>query len=313
VVLHLGQRLHETSWARALGSALGRAARELEVALEEAGASGERAALHAARIRGKRLRYLLEPARTWSPQAAELVERVRGLQDVLGGIQDAYVLADLLASEESEPTEAGRLALARLNGERLGALVERLRQEWLAGGLALLLGELDGFARAFAALGHGVERERKYLLARLPELPLDCETLEIEQGWLPGERLRERLRRVRGAGGERFERALKLGSGVERTEVEEPLARELFEALWPLTGACRVRKRRHRVRVGEHVWELDEFLDRPLALAEVELERSDERPELPGWLAAHVVREVTDEGAFTNLALAEAGPGHAPR
>lgn len=317
VVLHLGERLHEPSWARALGCAVARAAHELKAALEEAGTSSERGALHAARIRGKRLRYLLEPARTWSPHAVELVERMRGLQDVLGQIQDAYVLSDLLADagrgSAEDGAELGRTALARLNRERLEALLERLRREWLAGGLARLLAEIEDFARVFGALGRGVERERRFLLERLPDLPAETETHEIEQGWLPGVRLRERLRRVRGPDGERFERALKLGAGVERTEIEEPLPRELFDALWPLTEPCRIRKRRHRVRWRERVWELDEFLDRPLAVAEVEIERSDERPDLPPWLAPYVVREVTDEGAFTNLALAEGGPGHAPR
>jgi len=66
------------------------------------------------------------------------------------------------------------------------------------------------------------------------------------------------------------------------------------------------------VRAGELVVELDEFLDRPLALAEIELPDGEERAELPGWLAERVVREVTDEGAFTNLALAEAGPNTVP-
>jgi len=180
-------------------------------------------------------------------------------------------------------------------------------------GLVDLRAAAQACAHEFAALGSvGVERERKYLLGRLPRLPEGTETLEVEQGWLPGERLRERLRCVRGPRGERLERALKLGSGVERTEIEEPLSRELFAALWPLTAGCRVSKRRYRVRCGAHLWEIDEFLDRPLTLAEVELQRADERPELPDWLAPHVVREVTDEGAFTNLALAESGPGAVP-
>ena len=314
VVLHLGQHFREASWARALGAAALCAAQELDVALERGGASGERWDLHAARIRGKRLRYLLEPARTWSASAVDLVDRMRGLQDLLGEIQDAHVLAEELEREAEKASGDGRAVelLARRNGERLDALVARVRGEWLAGGLASLLAQVGEFAREFAALGNGVERERKYLLDRLPDLPSDAETLEIEQGWLPGDRLRERVRRVRGPQGEHFERAVKLGSGFERTEIEEPLARELFEALWPLTGRCRVRKRRHRVRFGELVVELDEFLDRPLALAEIEFPDGQERAELPAWLAQRVVREVTDEGAFTNLALAEAGPDRVP-
>ena len=66
-------------------------------------------------------------------------------------------------------------------------------------------------------------------------------------------------------------------------------------------------KRRTRVTFGAHLWELDQFLDRPLWLAEVELVHAAERPEPPPWLAACIVREVTDEPGFTNLALARAG------
>ena len=187
--------------------------------------------------------------------------------------------------------------------------------------LARLETELEGCAlspaarRALselrAALPDALPREieRKYLLSRAPDPPsdLESETLEIEQGWLPGARLRERLRRVRGPHGERFERALKAGSGVERIEVEESLDGATFALLWPATDGCRVRKRRTRVHDGGLVWELDAFCDRALWLAEVELDDPRRRPALPAWLEGCVVREVTDEPGWTNLELARAG------
>ena len=89
-----------------------------------------------------------------------------------------------------------------------------------------------------------------------------------------------------------------------RIEFEEGIEAGLFAALWPLTEGARVRKRRYRVRAGRHVFEIDEFLDRRLVLAEVELTRPDEPVELPPWLAQVVLREVTDEPGFTNLELA---------
>lgn len=158
------------------------------------------------------------------------------------------------------------------------------------------------------------EIERKYLLSRAPVLPAGTasEELWIEQGWLPGERLRQRLRRVRDGRGERYEHALKVGSGLVRIEIEEPLSREHFERLWPATAGCRIAKLRTRVRVGAHLWELDRFLDRPLWLAEVELDDPSEAVVLPDWLLSCLVREVTEEPGFTNLALAcsgGAGPG----
>jgi len=46
---------------------------------------------------------------------------------------------------------------------------------------------------------------------------------------------------------------------------------------------------------GELVWEIDEFLDRPLWLAEIELPSADTEVRVPEWLAEYVVREVTGE------------------
>ncbi len=155
--------------------------------------------------------------------------------------------------------------------------------------------------------GPRVEIERKYLLGEIPKLDARADVIEIEQGWIPGEQLRERLRRVRRPEGENYLRTVKLGQGIERIEVEEPVSRELFEQLWPLTRGCRIHKRRYRVRDGQRLWEIDAFHDRDLVLAEVELASASEQPSLPDWLAPHVVREVTDDPRFTNLALAESG------
>jgi CYTH domain-containing protein len=195
---------------------------------------------------------------------------------------------------------------------RRAALDADIDATWLrAGGGAGLVAALDALAARVEAAhgGSAVEIERKYLLRALPHILRGAASVEIDQGWLPGERLRERVRRVRDAAGstpdERYMRTVKLGAGVTRTEVEEPCTRELFEALWPLTRERRVRKRRYRVREGGLVWEIDDFVDRTLVLAEVELPAADAVAELPAWLAPYVVREVTDEGDFVNANLAQ--------
>ncbi|MBX5480820.1 MAG: adenylate cyclase [Myxococcaceae bacterium] len=150
------------------------------------------------------------------------------------------------------------------------------------------------------------EIERKYLLRGLPdEARARGVPKEIEQGWIPGTTLQERLRRVRAAdGSERRFRTVKLGRGVSRIEVEEETPADLFERMWPLTEGRRVHKRRWVVESGERRWEIDEFLDRSLVLAEIELEREDEPVVLPEWLAPWVVREVTGEDAYVNVNLA---------
>jgi dihydrofolate reductase/CYTH domain-containing protein len=150
----------------------------------------------------------------------------------------------------------------------------------------------------------GVEVECKYLLRAMPPAMPPAETAEVEQGWLPGERLAERLRRTVRGGETRWVRAVKSGRGVARLELEEETTRDVFEYLWPLTAGRRVRKRRHYVPAGTLTWEIDEFLDRELVLAEVELPAADHAVPIPDWLAPVLVREVTDEPAYLNLKLA---------
>ncbi|MDF1562433.1 MAG: hypothetical protein P1V51_05275 [Deltaproteobacteria bacterium] len=151
------------------------------------------------------------------------------------------------------------------------------------------------------------EIERKYLLSARPELPAGVEKIHLVQGWLPGERLRERLRRTTFADGRVVHhRALKLGRGVERIELEEETTPEIFEHLWVLTEGCRVEKERYLVPAGADglCWEIDVFLDRELYLCEVELPSADLQPEPPPFVAAVLEREVTEEPGFTNLELA---------
>lgn len=152
--------------------------------------------------------------------------------------------------------------------------------------------------------GPGREIERKYLLTRMPRLPPGAVRTEIAQGWLPGERLQERVRRIRRDGRATYVRTVKLGRGMTRIEVEEETDEWLFRRLWPLTKGRRVRKVRFRVREGGRTWEIDRFRGRRLVLAEVELPSEDAEVVVPPWLAPYVDREVTGEDAYVNVNLA---------
>jgi len=131
-----------------------------------------------------------------------------------------------------------------------------------------------------------------------------ADSVEIEQGYLPGGVVRERLRRATGPRGARWTRTVKIGSGMARAEFEEEIALSEFPRLWPLTEGARLRKRRYRVSDGELTWEIDEFLDRPLVLAEIELPAEDTPVTVPEWLEPSVVREVTGDPEFSNLRIA---------
>ena len=150
-----------------------------------------------------------------------------------------------------------------------------------------------------------VEIERKYLLRGMPAMPAVEDVLEVDQGYIPGVNVRERVRRQTSRSGvTRYFRTMKMGVGIVRTELEDETDERTFTAMWPLTEGRRVRKRRHLVRHGDDVWEIDEFLDLPLVMAELELDRADAPITMPDWLRAVLVREVTDDPNYTNRSLA---------
>jgi CHAD domain-containing protein/CYTH domain-containing protein len=295
-----------------LASLVGAAADALADALAEVRSVADQEEAHRARIAGKRLRYLLEPVAAALPGAAEAGKRLKGLQDTLGRMHDAHVLlaetaharASVVDGAQPDPRPGLRAVADVLAGERERTFA-RFREEWMEGGAAALaeaVGEvrrlLDAYARP------DVEVERKYLLKRLPRMPAGAVKKEVEQGWIPGARLLERVRRVREGGTERYYRTVKLGSGVARLEMEEETTRDVFLRLWALTRGRRVRKTRWAVPDGAVTWEVDRFRGRRLVLAEVELERPDAPVRFPPWLARLVVREVTDEPDYVNYNLA---------
>jgi CYTH domain-containing protein/CHAD domain-containing protein len=274
----------------------------------------DRERAHRARIHAKRLRYLLEP---FAPalESNGFLRRVTRLQDDLGELRDAQVLAEELGAllRKSPPdTVDGVKWLAERCSAREVAAWNRLAAEWLGGdgegaaggivaGTRKIAAELEG--RGIPA-GPPLEIERKYLLSTLPPAAEDARWQEIRQGYLPGKVIVERLRHVRDDAGERWYRTVKTGRGVARVELEEEIDPALFDALWPLTQGRRLEKRRYLVPEGEFTWEVDAFTDRPLVLAEVELPNEALEPAIPHWLRPFMLREVTGEPEYLNSTLA---------
>lgn len=90
--------------------------------------------------------------------------------------------------------------------------------------------------------------------------------------------------------------------GHTRQEFDYPIPVDDARALLALCVGGLVDKRRHLVRQGHHLWEVDEFLgeNAGLVVAEIELDHADEAFERPDWLG----EEVTDDVRYYNLALA---------
>ena len=316
-----------------LGSVLAMLLRDqvgaLRQAVEAIGGPSDQQTVHRARIEGKRLRYLLEPLRGHEgADASAPIKHLKEVQDLLGDLNDSHVLAaelrETLVEAAAELARAqhasiygadagsaalaanprpGVLALARHLRGRRDVLHASVLREWREGGLDVLAAEVAAVASALeAGAAVALRRERRYLLTSLPPRAAQADLAEIAEGWLPGKRLHERVRRERRDEGDRFFRAVREGEGPETEEETTPA---LFRALWPLTDERRVIKRRHRVVDGALHWEIDEFLDRPLVLAAVGLPAHAAEVELPAWLGPLVVREVTEDVAFRDEDLAQ--------
>ncbi|HYN35310.1 MAG TPA: CHAD domain-containing protein [Ilumatobacteraceae bacterium] len=286
--------------------------------------------LHEWRKSVKQLWYQTRLLRGASPSMIEpLIDELDGLADALG---DDHDLAVLVATLDADPDQFGapdivdharRVAREQqselrapafrtgevIYAERPSALRSRVEAYWhLAGdvgpelptgGIAALISSRSGTPQRPTST---VERERKFLIDAIPaDLDLADRT-EMRQGYLTAEQ--QASVRVRDAGPNGYTLTVKAGSGAERTELEWAIDREQFDVAWPHTEGRRVVKTRHRIPFNEHVIELDVFGDGldGLMFAEVEFDSSDalEVFEPPAWFG----REVTDDGRYTNAALA---------
>lgn len=284
---------------------------ELAAKLAAIESADDQTRVHEARIAAKRLRYLLEPLAAEQSGAGALVKQLKGLQDVLGELHDSHVLAAELEAAAAAATAQraashGLSALSSKARRESDRLYARFRRHWVGAKSAGFFSAARELADQLGgpAAPSDTEIERKYLLSAVPAAVAGAPWKDIDQGWIPGEKLHERLRRVRTPEGEKFYRTVKLGRGVRRVEIEEETAPEIFRKMWPLTKGKRVQKRRYEVREGELTWEIDVFRGRELVLAEVELSSESAAVEPPEWLAPHLVREVTDDSAYVNINLA---------
>lgn len=307
LLLHrVGLPATPTAFARHLATRVERASTRLRRDLESVTSVDARDAMHRVRIRLKRQRAMLAPFAKSRPALGAWYDLATRGQDLLGAVRDADLLAERARKDELPALQRALDAVAL-------AHYEAFTHDWCARldvvmkTLDAAVAELRRDSAPTTATGVPVEIERKYLLSSVPPTATAVVPTLIEQGWLPGAALRERLRRSTAPDGTVVcWRNVKLGPAQARIEIDEGTSRALFDAMWPLTADARVRKQRHVVRDASHVWEIDVFLDRELVLAEVELSGLDDVAELPEWLAPYVVRDVTGEPAYFNSVLARA-------
>ena len=147
-----------------------------------------------------------------------------------------------------------------------------------------------------------VEIERKFLVEQPPTREKRGDSSQIVQGYFPTAKneVDIRLRRQRA----KCFIVVKGGYGLRRLEVEIEIPADQFRALWPLTRAARISKRRFRIPYVGCTIGLDVYqgAHRGLMTAEIEFTsvRASRLFQPPNWFG----REITGDRRYTNAALA---------
>ncbi|MDB5256622.1 MAG: hypothetical protein JWM14_1317 [Chitinophagaceae bacterium] len=149
-----------------------------------------------------------------------------------------------------------------------------------------------------------IEIERKFLI--LPEHRAELakeKGIYLRQGYLstdPSKTIRIRIK-----ADQAFLTVKGLTSGISRTEIETNISVSSAEALFDAFIVNEIQKIRRNIEVNGKCWEVDEFLGKHqgLWIAEIELEKVDEKFTLPAWIG----REVSAEKEYFNSYLSEHG------
>lgn len=315
-----------------LGDGLEATYRRGRVAFREARRDPTDEHVHEWRKSVKYLWYQMRLLREAAPSVVgPAVRQLDGLAEALGGDHDLAVLVAHLDGDPDRFGDPGAVdharAVAREQQQdlrrgafRTGAVVFAEHAEAFRGRIAaywrIRVDEgsevpAEGIPEpeADATSTSTVERERKYLVADVPEDLDRSDAVDIRQGYLvTGAHDDHASVRVRDAGREGRTLTVKAGRhGAERTELEWTISDAQFDAAWAHTEGRRITKRRHRVRLGDRIAELDVF-DGDLAglvLVEVEFPSNEAMDAFvpPPWFG----RDVTDDERYANAALAADG------
>jgi CHAD domain-containing protein len=177
VVRMMGNRLDETdriapcAFREAFLERLASGAGELQLCLSAISGADDEENVHRARIRVKRLRYLVEPLRREFPEARDLVRRLKDLQVLLGNLHDMHVLEDELgaAIEVAATEKARKLHQLALSGDEKTLEREQGREE-RPGLLALAARARERRDALFAEIARKRSRDRRALQGELDAL-----------------------------------------------------------------------------------------------------------------------------------------------
>lgn len=141
------------------------------------------------------------------------------------------------------------------------------------------------------------EIERKFLVNKeIWEKLTKPKPIFIKQGYLS--KNEKGVVRIRVKDENAFLTIKSANHGVERYEFEYEVPVSEAELMFNLFCDKYIEKQRFEIKVGEKVWEIDEFINpkQNFILAEIELEHSEEKFLLPNWIE----KEVSDEPIYFN-------------
>ncbi|PWA04282.1 CYTH domain-containing protein [Flavobacterium psychrotolerans] len=139
-----------------------------------------------------------------------------------------------------------------------------------------------------------IEIERKFLVTSEKFKTEAFSKNQIAQGYLNSNPERTVRVRIKGESGFLTIKGKSNETGISRFEWETEIS--LAEAK-PLLSLCEkgvIQKTRHEVKVGKHIFEVDEFHgdNEGLLMAEIELSDENETFEKPDWLGTEVTNDL---------------------
>lgn len=148
-----------------------------------------------------------------------------------------------------------------------------------------------------------IEIERKFLVASNAFKSDALRKNNIAQGYLSAHTERTVRVRIKGEKGYLTVKGKSNETGLSRFEWEKDISVEEAKQLLLLCEKGVIEKIRYEIQVGEHLFEVDEFLgeNKGLVIAEVELQSESEIFEKPSWLGI----EVTQDHRYYNSYLSQ--------
>ena len=148
-----------------------------------------------------------------------------------------------------------------------------------------------------------IEIERKFLVTSDAFKRDFVRKNYIAQGYLNSTPERTVRVRIKGETGYLTIKGKSNETGLSRFEWEKEIALAEAKALLQLCEKGIIEKNRYEVKVGEHLFEVDEFFgeNEGLLIAEVELQSETENFEKPNWLG----KEVTQDQRYYNSNLSK--------